>query len=113
MNLDFTRPSPQMAEFARKNKVNLDDPMVIAEFKKIQTQNLRDIQMMKDGKRPPTAEELQQKLIEDRENEFKLKMEEYERKNNESEKKIEEFKHLLQNQSESTVDQLEKMKEQV
>ena len=68
---------------------------------------------MKDGQRPPTQEELQQKLIEDREKEFKQKMEEYDRKNKESEQKIEEFKHLLQHQSDATAGRLEQMQEQV
>lgn len=40
---------------------------------------------MKEGQRPPTQEELAQKLIEDREREFKQKMMEYESRNAESE----------------------------
>jgi hypothetical protein len=43
MNLDFTKPTEKMLEMAKKNNINCNDPAVIAEFKKIQQQNLLDI----------------------------------------------------------------------
>jgi hypothetical protein len=36
MNLDFDRPTPKMREMAAKNNIDLKDPYVIDEFKKIQ-----------------------------------------------------------------------------
>lgn len=88
MNLDFTKPTAKMLDFADQNKINLRDPRIIEEFKKIQTQSLTDIQMMKEGKRPPSPEELQKKLNKERDDEFKRRMEEYEIKNKESDEKI-------------------------
>ena len=58
MNLDFSKPTPKMMDMALKNNINLLDPHIINEFKKIQTQNLRDIHLMKEGKKPPSQEEL-------------------------------------------------------
>ena len=43
MNLDFSRPTPKMVEMAGKNNIDLKDPIVIREFRKIQDQNLEDI----------------------------------------------------------------------
>lgn len=36
MNLDFKRPTKKMLELAKQHNINLDDPVVINEFKKIQ-----------------------------------------------------------------------------
>lgn len=36
MNLDFSRPTQKMISMAEKNNIDLTDPMVIAEFRKIQ-----------------------------------------------------------------------------
>ena len=36
MNLDFTKPTDKMREMAQKNNINVNDPAVIAEYKKIQ-----------------------------------------------------------------------------
>ena len=80
MNLDFTKPTQKLILLAEKNQIDLKDPKVVEEFKKIQYQNLRDIHLMKEGKRPPSQEELNEELRIQRENEFKRKMEEYERK---------------------------------
>ena len=35
MALDFTKPTPEMIEMGKKNKIDLKDPQVIAEFKKM------------------------------------------------------------------------------
>lgn len=35
MNLDFTRPTAKMRDMALKNNIDLNDPNVIEEFKKI------------------------------------------------------------------------------
>ena len=35
MSLDFTRPTAKMIEMAEKNNIDLNDPKVIEEFKKI------------------------------------------------------------------------------
>ena len=35
MNLDFTRPTQKMKDLAAKHNIDLKDPSVIAEFKKI------------------------------------------------------------------------------
>lgn len=78
MNLDFNKPTPKMIEMAKTNNIDLNDPKVLEEFKKIQDQNLTDIQLLKQGKKPPTKEEMQEKVINDRDLEFKKKMKEYE-----------------------------------
>lgn len=62
MNLDFSRPTRKMIDIAQKNNIDLRDPMVIEEFKKIQLQNLEDIKRMKEGKKPLTDDELKSKL---------------------------------------------------
>ena len=54
MNMDFSKPTPRMLEMAQKNKIDLKDPIVIAEFRKIQQQNLEDIKRIKEGKKPLT-----------------------------------------------------------
>jgi len=36
MNLDFTKPTAKMIEMAKKNNFDVNDPQVLAEFKKIQ-----------------------------------------------------------------------------
>jgi hypothetical protein len=67
MNLDFTQPTAKMIKLAKTNNINLQDPSIIAEFKKIQEQNLIDIQLMKEGKKPPSPEELTAELARQRE----------------------------------------------
>ena len=84
MNLDFTKPTQKMIDMAQTNNININDPIIINEFKKIQTQNLRDIQLMKEGKKPPTPEELQIDMALKREEEFKKRMDEYQKKNDET-----------------------------
>ena len=51
-----------MIDMAAKNNIDLRDPMVIAEFRKIQMQNLEDVKRLKEGKHPLTDEELKNKL---------------------------------------------------
>lgn len=50
MNLDFTKPTEKMRKLAVEHKIDLNDPNVINEFKKIQSQNLKDIRKLKEGK---------------------------------------------------------------
>lgn len=58
MNLDFKRPTEKMIKMAEANNINLESPAVLNEFKKLQKQNLTDIHLLKEGKKPPTEEEL-------------------------------------------------------
>jgi hypothetical protein len=91
MNLDFTRPTPKLIEMARKNHIDLGDPQVIEEFRRIQQQNLDEIRRMKEGKKPLTDEEMKSKLAEMREEEgkeAKKKYEEVKRKKDESVKNL-------------------------
>jgi hypothetical protein len=97
MNLDFTKPTQKMIEMAKLNNISLSDPIIISEFKKIQAQNLKDIQIMKEGKKPPTQEELQIQLTQQREAEFKRKMAEYEKQTKSTQEKFEEFERFVQN----------------
>lgn len=50
MNLDFSRPTEKMKNLAKEHNIDLTDPGVIEEFKKIQKQNLKDIRKLKEGK---------------------------------------------------------------
>ena len=54
MNLDFTKPTKKMLTIAKQTNINIQDPMFIKEFKKIQAQNLKDVQLMKQNKKIPT-----------------------------------------------------------
>ena len=67
MNLDFDRPTQRMRETARRTNIDLRDPAVLAEFRKIQQQNLEDVRRLKEGKPPLSDQELQQKLRRERE----------------------------------------------
>lgn len=58
MSLDFDKPTAKMIDLAKKNNVDVKSPTIINEFKKMQQQNLRDIHLMKEGKKPPSEEEL-------------------------------------------------------
>ena len=62
MALDFTKPTPKMREIAKTSNIDLNDPRVIEEFKKMQEQNLRDIRYMKEGKKPPPKEDLKNQI---------------------------------------------------
>ena len=108
MSLDFTKPTPKMVEMAKKNNIDLDDPKVTEEFKKIQAQNLRDIHLMKEGKKPPSEEELQEQMKQEREAEFKRKMDEYENKNKETQDKFDKFVKTQHELHEETRGKLEK-----
>mmetsp|Transcript_40280 Transcript_40280/g.29696 ORF Transcript_40280/g.29696 Transcript_40280/m.29696 type:complete len:171 (+) Transcript_40280:804-1316(+) len=57
MNLDFSRPTAKMQKMASEHGIDLNDPLVLEEFKKIQMQNLEDVRRMKEGKQPLTEEE--------------------------------------------------------
>lgn len=72
MNLDFSRPTEKMKKIAKEHYINLRDPTVISEFKKIQAQNLEDLNRMKEGKKPLTDDELKAKLNLEREAQGKL-----------------------------------------
>lgn len=62
MNLDFKKPTAKLREMARKNNIDLTEPSVIEEFRRIQNQNLEDIRRLKEGKKPLTDEEMKDKL---------------------------------------------------
>ena len=57
MNMDFYKPTEKMRKLADKSGVDLSSDSAIAEFRKIQNQNLKDIQLMKEGKSPPSHDE--------------------------------------------------------
>ena len=57
MNMDFYKPTDKMRKLADKSGVDLSSDSAIAEFRKIQNQNLKDIQLMKEGKSPPSHDE--------------------------------------------------------
>ena len=62
MNLDLKKPTAKLREMARKNNIDLTEPSVIEEFRRIQNQNLEDIRRLKEGKKPLTDEEMKDKL---------------------------------------------------
>jgi tetratricopeptide (TPR) repeat protein len=66
MNMDFSRPTSKMLAMAREHNIDLASPVIINQFKQIQEQSLRDVQLMKQGKEPMSEEELQRRLQEDR-----------------------------------------------
>lgn len=91
MNLDFNKPTAKLREMARKNNIDLTDPMVIEEFRRIQLQNLEDIRRMKEGKKPLTEEEMKVKLqnLRDQEhNEARKKLEESQRRKDETVRRL-------------------------
>lgn len=91
MNLDFSRPTANLVEMARKNNINLRDPQVIEEFRRIQLQNLEDIRRMKEGKQPLTEDEMKAKLQSLRDQEHtdaKKLLEESQRKKDEGVRKL-------------------------
>ena len=51
MNLDFTKPRPKAKEMASEMGIDLTDPVVIREFQKIQTDRLKEIRAIKEGKK--------------------------------------------------------------
>lgn len=53
LNLDFKRPRKKAMEEAEKNGIDLHDPLVIAEFKKIQTERLNDLRKKKNPEFKP------------------------------------------------------------
>jgi hypothetical protein len=50
--MDFSRPTEKMRESAKKSNIDLTDPLVIEEFKKMQMSNIEDIRRIKEGKEP-------------------------------------------------------------
>ena len=62
---------------------------------------------MKEGKRPPTQEELQESLRIERENEFNRKMEEYERKKQETQDRFDQFVAKQNKLNEETREKIE------
>ncbi len=91
MNLDFSKPTAKLRAMAAKNNIDLSDPSVLDEFKRIQAQNLDDIRRMKDGKKPLTEEELKEKRDREREQEEKKvrqQMEEAKRKKEEGVRRL-------------------------
>ena len=76
---------------AKTNNIDLNDPQVIAEFKKIQQHNLDDIQAMKEGRQPPTVEERMAEDKKKRDKDFEIKMEEFKIKEKENKLKFNEY----------------------
>ena len=62
MNMDFSKPTSKMRKMAEEHGIDLTDPKVIEEFKKIQLQNLDDVRRMKAGLAPMNERELQDKI---------------------------------------------------
>lgn len=102
MGMDFSRPTAKMIELAKENNIDLNDPNVIQEFRKIQQQNLRDIHMLKQGKQPQNPEEMTEKLQKKKEREFKKKMQQLE-KEQKAEKKPEPAKKGAQEGEKSSL----------
>lgn len=53
MNLDFSRPKEKAKAMAEEMGIDLTDPVVINEFKKMQKDRLKDLRDIKDGKKKP------------------------------------------------------------
>lgn len=51
MNLDFTKPREKAKEMALEMGIDLTDPVVIREFQKIQTERLKELKAVKEGKK--------------------------------------------------------------
>jgi len=64
MNLDFSKPTPKMREMAEKLGVDLKDPSLISEFKKLQENNLQELRgVFSKGKKSnndPVIEEIKE-----------------------------------------------------
>lgn len=54
MNMDFKKPRKKMMDVIKKTGVDINSPEIQNYFKKIQEQNLVDVRLMKEGKKPPT-----------------------------------------------------------
>ena len=51
MNQDFSRPTKQMAENAKKANIDLNDPRVLEEFKRLSEESIADLRAGKaEGK---------------------------------------------------------------
>ena len=50
MSMDLTRPNAVMKEKALKHNIDLDDPLVLEEFRAMQLQNLEDMRRLILGK---------------------------------------------------------------
>ena len=64
-----------MKTMVEEHNVDLSDPSVQNEFKRMQEQNLIDVRMLKEGKKPPTQEELDANLAAEREKEYNERLE--------------------------------------
>lgn len=58
LNLDFSKPTKKLKQMAESSNIDLSDPIVIEEFKLIQTQTLQDVQRLKEGKPPRSEKEI-------------------------------------------------------
>ena len=58
MNMDFLQPREKMKKIIADFGVDIRSEGVQSEFRKMQMQNLVDVRMLKEGKTPPTQEEL-------------------------------------------------------
>ena len=51
MNLDFTKPRPKAQEMAAEMGIDLTDEVVIKEFKRMQSDRLKEVKAIKEGKK--------------------------------------------------------------
>lgn len=79
---------------SREHNIDLTDPNVLNEFKKIQRQNIEDIRKIKEGKKPMTDEELKNKLDQEREESYNEAKKNYEQV---QKQKDEAVKDIIQN----------------
>ena len=69
LNMDFDKPTAKLRKMAKESKIDLKDPMILADFRVMQEQTLNEIRRLKDGKKPLTEAESQaerEKLIKER-----------------------------------------------
>ena len=76
MSMDFKTPTERTLKMAQENGIDLDNPKVLEEFKRLQLQNMKDIKYIKEGKMPPNREEQLQKEKEDADAEFQRRLKE-------------------------------------
>ena len=69
LNMDFDKPTAKLRKMAKESKIDLKDPMILADFRVMQEQTLNEIKRLKDGKKPLTEQESQaerEKMIKER-----------------------------------------------
>ena len=59
LNMDFEKPTAKLRKMAKEANIDLQNPVVLEEFKVIQEQTLNDIKRLRNGEKPMTEEESQ------------------------------------------------------